>query len=584
MTKFCTKCGASVQAGAAFCSKCGTQTKGVQPQTMEGVVKGSKLMRNVLITFVSVAVLLAAAVGAFFLTRGGNNGNIYIAGIEPGDYTQWSEQQPTDTQSDSTHDAADDTFADYSFEPEQQTTDTQNETAPVIAEGPFADDIPVLQMRSTQMLENVGGTYVFRQLLHGVPGLPLYFNYNAVTQDIFPGAIIRGDTLFSDIYTLVGINRAPISISIAGNSLLVDNPNFTNVTAARNQLVSNLTAPHVSSDFYMRRVEQGQAFSAGLNAGFAAGGIGITAGTETRTREFSTNMVVVVTQVFYTVTTEHPGSSGRFFTQNMSASDFGYYAPAFISSVNYGRIGVLTVSTNESESVTRSSLSAAIPIKKLGGRLSGSITAEQERVFNGLQIQGQIIGGGQGVMNADTFFAYFAAPPNIQNAVPLSFTLNRLDNNAPVEVVSILNENWLSESAVVFEIEFVDMIRGDYVHAEHAVFSGQFTFNAMDVIHVHREEVVGINRAFHPNRNIFILDHVRDVSSMEIRILRANPVRVGPRRGEFDFYNHRFPFNSQRLNDFMGREELRYPLLWNWGRTFRIETVWTFTPVSEWSG
>ena len=493
----CGNCGAALKANATFCNKCGfkmpaaSTAKGMFDGVFSRLKKGIGSIklpknsrsnngrfnfgrRNMAIFGGSLAIVMVLAVGIFAFARGAGD------------------------------------FADF--------------------------DIADLPMRPIVQQEYIGDGHLVRTLLRGDG--QLYFNYNPHTLQIFPGAVIRGDTVFSDSFTLVETHRSPIRLSVGPNSVVVDNPNLTNVNAARDRLIEGNDAQVVrEARFSMHTVERGESFSTALSAGVGVKGVGVDAGTERRRQENSTNMVVIVHEVFYTVNVEHPGSAGRFFTREMTREVLGDFAPVYISSVNYGRMGILTVSTNRSETEVRNTLSATIPIKAV--QVSPSISTEHRQVLNDMQVEAHVIGGRSG-LSMDEFFANFSAPPDFRGAVPLSFTLNRLHDNAPVEVLTILDEVVVGGDAFMFEIVFdTAIIRSQ----DPDTFEVLLSFDHVGVRDYERSDIVASNRRFDSNRNVVVLDNISSESNLVITVnrnyytnylLRGNSlIRMQPRNWTF---------------------------------------------------
>ena len=364
--------------------------------------------------------------------------------------------------------------------------------------------------RSTLLLEETHEGFVLRDVLRSA----VYFNYDPRTDVIFPGAVVQGDSLFSEQYQLITDRRAPVSLSLGGNNERVSDPTLTNITAARNRLVDRLPAtPTQGVQFFMHSVTQGQAFYHGFNAGVGFKGLGITGGTGQTTRDFTTNMVVIFVETFYTL---HVDETNGFFTRTLATQTLGNYAPAYIASVSYGRMGIMTLSSMHREHEVRHALNISIPIKKTTGNFG--FDRRVTNVMDELIMQVEIIGGGAGAIRGPGdvagFFAYFGAPPgDIRNAVPLSYTLRYVYDSSPVPVATIVNEQIIPDSAQLIEIEFVYLWLRDI----QIFINVDLDFLFADVIPLHIEPIRGERSRLDNNRNVFLVKNKHPVLA-ELRI------------------------------------------------------------------
>ncbi|NBP04733.1 MAG: hypothetical protein EBV15_00735 [Bacteroidetes bacterium] len=121
----------------------------------------------------------------------------------------------------------------------------------------------------------------------------------------------------------------------------------------------------------------------GLNFGFLAGGLG------TRFQSINTNglttMYMMVRNVYFSVSAEYPSNPAGFFGADVNVSDLKRVltpdnAPAYISSVSYGRVALVRVVSAYSQKETKTC------IELLLNGFGGSLTTGQRQLISSLQL------------------------------------------------------------------------------------------------------------------------------------------------------------------------------------------------------
>jgi hypothetical protein len=121
----------------------------------------------------------------------------------------------------------------------------------------------------------------------------------------------------------------------------------------------------------------------GLNFGFLAGGLGA------RFQSINTNglttMYMVVRNVYFTVSAEYPSNPAGFFGNNVNVSDLKRIltpdnAPAYISSVSYGRVAMVRVVSAYSQKETKTAIELML------NGFGGSLTTGQRQLISSLQL------------------------------------------------------------------------------------------------------------------------------------------------------------------------------------------------------
>lgn len=121
----------------------------------------------------------------------------------------------------------------------------------------------------------------------------------------------------------------------------------------------------------------------GLNFGFLAGGLG------TRFQSINTNglttMYLMVKNVYFTVSAEYPSNPAGFFGNNVNVSDLKRVltpdnAPAYISSVSYGRVALVRVVSAYSQKETKTAIELVL------NGFGASLSTGQKQLVSSIQL------------------------------------------------------------------------------------------------------------------------------------------------------------------------------------------------------
>lgn len=284
----------------------------------------------------------------------------------------------------------------------------------VLAEELGDSSIPAQEL-GTQKRDENGAIVVVRQVKHRLNGA----NDEVLILDpthgvIWPGAIVKADQdLVRGTPAPIQLRRAPMWLSvdlpgIGGDGVFaVQDPSHGSVQAAidraldhwndnqyREGYVSKARSKYVSTIAYTN--DQLSA-ALGLGLGFTKGSVGaqlkVTTTTERKVG------VALFKQVFYTVSFDPPSSPGAVFHQSVGIDEVrgqvsGFAPPAYVASVDYGRILMLRVEAGAE--TQQQELEATV--KYLAA--TGKVSAEHKKTLGKSQVT-LITVGGNAEVNAE---------------------------------------------------------------------------------------------------------------------------------------------------------------------------------------
>ena len=180
---------------------------------------------------------------------------------------------------------------------------------------------------------------------------------NPQTEVIFPGALIKGESILDGTYTQISAKRRPITLSTsltgAGTKVhvTVDDPSLSNVREAVNNLMSNQTfnPPPANIGYEIFQAYSSTQLALSLHAGYKSGAINVVGGLDFSNSNYRTRLVAKFIQKYYTIDLDQPTHPSDLFDEDMDKSTAGTLMPMYVSSVTYGRVALFTVESTMNE-------------------------------------------------------------------------------------------------------------------------------------------------------------------------------------------------------------------------------------------
>ena len=218
-----------------------------------------------------------------------------------------------------------------------------------------------------------------------------YF-YTEDKADIWPGNIIQSSYIRNSgrLVSLGNFPRDNMNYSIqgtlgsAGFGLSSPNNNAYQAEFDKKSKLFWFMPPSYTYQNVQTTYSANQAFvDLGLNFGFLAGGL------EARFQSINTSglttMYMLVRNIYFTVSAEYPSNPSGFFGANVNVSDLKRVlttdnAPAYISSVSYGRVALVKVVSAFSQKETKTCIELIL------NGFGGSLTTGQRQLVSSLQL------------------------------------------------------------------------------------------------------------------------------------------------------------------------------------------------------
>lgn len=306
---------------------------------------------------------------------------------------------------------------------------------------------------------------------------------------LWPGAMLRGDSVHTGRLTPITLPRAPLTFSVSLESLGGNERSATltqpNLSSYRNalggilhQALSGSTAARIAAE--VEEVSSEEQLAIALGADVSAPMVGnIKAGFNFNDATKRSRYVVKYFQIYYTVDVDPPNLPHDFFAPEVTADQVAGVIsptspPVYVSSIGYGRQVIFTFES----SLAKSELEAALSfVYKGGADIAGSTSLTHREVLAHTKTTAFILGGDAGeaasiaIGNYDQLTQFLGKGGNYSADSPgaaIAYKLSYVRDHAPVQIsyASKYTQRTCSRMTqklhVVFESMKVDSAGSDF--------------------------------------------------------------------------------------------------------------------------
>lgn len=217
---------------------------------------------------------------------------------------------------------------------------------------------------------------------------------------IYPGSLLQGNSIVDMNYkpiTTAQIKPITVSVSFSANNIsaTIEHPSLS----ATRQFISDVVRQNgvgeqrSSFEYTVNRFtsyhELKVAFGSNVNTGALFWKSSSSTSSEEHKISKNTGLYVKFVERNFTLDMDLP--QGSIIEGSLSQEETGGYSPVYVSSITYGRIGILTIETNESSDYASSVINEAF--QKIFVSKSSSLTSEEKRILNSAEMKVYLIGG-----------------------------------------------------------------------------------------------------------------------------------------------------------------------------------------------
>ena len=232
--------------------------------------------------------------------------------------------------------------------------------------------------------------------------------FAANSEAMWPGALVRGDSIYSGLFTQIVEPRAPATISVSlenidgHRSAVMDSPSLSSfreaVAGIVEQEVTGATPANIYAEIESINSEEQLAVSLAAKAAVTGVPAQISASFDFSNHEVRSRHLVKYVQTYYTVDVDQPAAPSHVFGPSVTADDLADVMgannpPLYVSSVTFGRIVMFAYES----AYSAEEVGAALEFLYSGGAdVSGKVSVTYKEILSNATVTAYVLGGSGG--------------------------------------------------------------------------------------------------------------------------------------------------------------------------------------------
>jgi thiol-activated cytolysin len=278
--------------------------------------------------------------------------------------------------------------------------------------------------------------------------------YSANSDSLWSGSLLRGDSVYSGLFTQTVFDRKPMAISVSleniagGKSAVMESPSLSSfrdtLSSILDSEITGATPANIYSEIEQVHTQEQLTLALGAEVSGLGSSFGISSSFNWNDETVHSRYLVRYTQSYYTVDVDAPSNASAVFGDGVTLQEvqdkFGDgNPPLYVSSITYGRMVVFTFESDYSAQ----ELGAALEFVYSGGvDVSGNVSVTYKDIVSSSKITAYILGGSGGEA-ARTIDSYEALMDFIKEGgnytkdspgAPIAYKLNYLRDNEPARL------------------------------------------------------------------------------------------------------------------------------------------------------
>ena len=226
------------------------------------------------------------------------------------------------------------------------------------------------------------------------PGVEESLLLDPTADVIYPGSILKAGSVIDGEYTPVTAPRTPIKLSKSGTgeSVTIDNPTLSSVREGLFRLSQNTGIQSANIVADITQVYSEEHLRLSINGNFKSMNANIEAGFNWQNSSVSSRFLVQFHQVYYSIDVDAKASPRDWF--DTEDSDFCLnmdHMPMYVSSVKYGRVGMLMLESTQEATLVNAALNASFGNETVGGGID--ISGAYQDVWSSSTFKLLLVGG-----------------------------------------------------------------------------------------------------------------------------------------------------------------------------------------------
>lgn len=300
------------------------------------------------------------------------------------------------------------------------------------------------------------------------PGYDEMLALDPTTDVIFPGAVLKGETIPTGEYVPIVADRAPITLSasltnISGSPVVeISDPKLSTVrdgikTGILDQEVTGATAAKIN--FSISEVYNEEQLRLAIGANYRSAVSKVSASFDFSRSTYQYKYVLKYFQVYYTIDMDPPKNPSDLFTNAPDINSLGSTSPVYVATVTYGRMVIYTIESNYTKTEVDAAFRASF------GSNDGSVDQEYEKVISESDVKALVMGGSgsdaaQTVNGPSDVYEYISNGGDYSRdspGAPLSYKLRYLKQGTPIARIVLASEYPIRQCDVAYPVFSIEL-------------------------------------------------------------------------------------------------------------------------------
>jgi thiol-activated cytolysin len=350
---------------------------------------------------------------------------------------------------------------------------------------PFATDYMTKPLPLSRSTQQSGSTLCTTVEYEYAPGFSEAILLDPTTDVIAPGMLLEPNTLGSGNYTPITEAKAPIMISHSqGGGVSVENPSLSTIRGAMQQLNQNASVNPANFTYESELIQSSQQLMLAVKGHYKNPWATVNTGFNWNSSSTKSRLYAKFVQVYYTIDVDHAGKNNPSdWFEKLPDPKSWNATPVYVSSVKYGRIGIVTIESQASQEELNAYFEATFSAFSQTGGLE--IGAEHQQTHNQSTYKAFVVGGDPNIaVKSINDFAGFkewitsSAQFTPQSpGSPVAYTLRYLKNNEVATIVLSGKYSLTTCMENVYEIRLTPEFLGPFYPVMSGGGDGDFEGN-----------------------------------------------------------------------------------------------------------
>ena len=254
---------------------------------------------------------------------------------------------------------------------------------------------------------------------------------------IYPGALLKSGSVLDGSYVLIGLKHGSITLSHSANgqSVTIHNPTLSKVRNAVFEITKSIVITPAKMTYKVKEIHSSEHLDLALKGNYKSMSTSVSTEFNWQKTGKVTRILVEFYQLYYSIDVDQKENASDWVPGNETFCDEVDQLPMYVSSVKYGRVGMLTLETSLDATEVKAALNASFD--GIIGKGGIDINSEYAKVWNSSTFKVLVVGGAPsegvkaitGIQGFNQWIVNGAEYSDASPGSPIAYTLKYIDGS-----------------------------------------------------------------------------------------------------------------------------------------------------------